>query len=147
MTINNFVKRIKVQPSILLAAALVIFLLTTICFFGGCATAGKTYTESNDGDSLNLKINDLIIIRLESNPTTGYKWNLSEESNSGIISLVSSEFTEKESKENLVGAGGFETLTFKAVSSGSTAIILTYNRSWETDVQPEKSYRLNISVE
>jgi inhibitor of cysteine peptidase len=147
MIIGNFIKRIKIQTSILLSAVLILSLLTTVYIFGGCAVAGKTYTESNNGDNLNLKINDVITIKLESNATTGYKWNLSEENNSTIITLVSSDYSEKENKDNLVGAGGFETLTFKAVSGGNAAIILTYNRQWEKEVQPEKIFKLNISVQ
>lgn len=143
----NFSKRIKIQSSILLAASLILLLLTAVYIFSGCTIAGKTYTESNNGDNLNLKINDVIKIRLESNVTTGYKWNLSEENNSGIISLISSDYTEKENKNNLVGIGGFETFIFKAVSSGSTTLILTYNKPWEKGVQPEKIFKLNISVQ
>lgn len=144
---GNYVKRKKIQPSILISAALILFLLTTVYIFSGCTIAGKTYTESNNGDNLNLKINDVITIKLESNATTGYKWNLSEENNSGIIAIVSSDYTEKENKDNLVGSGGFETLTFKAVSGGSATIILTYNRPWEKDVQPEKIFKLNTLVQ
>ena len=144
---GNFVKRKKIQPSILISAALILFLLTTVYIFSGCTIAGKTYTESNNGDNLNLKINDVITIKLESNATTGYKWNLSEENNSGIIAIVSSDYTEKENKDNLVGSGGFEILTFKAVSRGSATIILTYNKPWEKDVQPEKIFKLNTLVQ
>ena len=144
---GNSVKRKKIQPSILISAALILFLLTTVYIFSGCTIAGKTYTESNNGDNLNLKINDVITIKLESNATTGYKWNLSEENNSGIIAIVSSDYTEKENKDNLVGSGGFETLTFKAVSRGSATIILTYNKPWEKDVQPEKIFKLNTLVQ
>ena len=144
---GNYVKRKKIQLSILISAALILFLFTTAYIFGGCTIAGKTYTESNNGDNLNLKINDVITIKLESNATTGYKWNLSEENNSGIIAIVSSDYTEKENKDNLVGSGGFETLTFKAVSRGSATIILTYNKPWEKDVQPEKIFKLNTLVQ
>ena len=144
---GNSVKRKKIQPSILISAALILFLLTAAYIFSGCTIAGKTYTESNNGDNLNLKINDVITIKLESNTTTGYKWNLSEENNSGIIAIVSSDYTEKENKDNLVGSGGFETFTFKAVSRGSATIILTYNRPWEKDVQPEKIFKLNTLVQ
>ena len=147
MIIGNFIKGIKIKPLILLTIALVLFLSITIYIFSGCTITGKTYAESNNGDNLNLKINDIITIKIESNVTTGYKWNLSEESNSDIIALVSSDYTEKENKDNLVGAGGFETFTFKAVSNGSTTLILTYNRPWEKDVQPEKIFKLNISVQ
>ena len=144
---GNFIKKIKIQSSILLTASFILLLLTTVYIFSGCNIAGKIYTESNNGDNLNLKINDVITIRLESNATTGYKWNLSEENNSGIISLIYSDYIEKENKDDLVGVGGFETFTFKVVSGGSTTLILTYNRSWEKDVQPEKIFKLNISVQ
>jgi inhibitor of cysteine peptidase len=147
MIIDNFIKGIKIKHLILLTIALVLFLSITIYIFSGCTITGKIFTESNNGDNLNLKINDVITIKLESNATTGYKWNLSEESNSDIIALVSKDYTEKENKDNLVGAGGFETFTFKAVSNGSTTLILTYNRPWEKDVQPEKIFKLNISVQ
>ena len=143
----NFLKTIKSQSSVLLVVSLILLMLTSVYIFSGCAIAEKTYTESNNGDNLNLKINDVITIKLESNATTGYKWNLSEENNSGIIAIVSSDYTEKENKDNLVGSGGFETLTFKAVSRGSATIILTYNRPWEKDVQPEKIFKLNTLVQ
>ena len=144
---RNFLKTIKTKSSVLLVVSLILLMLTSVYIFSGCNIAGKTYTESNNGDNLNLKINDVIKIRLESNATTGYKWNLSEESNSDIIALILSDYTEKENKDNLVGASGFETLTFKAVSRGSATIILTYNRQWEKDVQPEKIFKLNTSVQ
>jgi predicted secreted protein len=36
----------------------------------------------------------------------------------------------------LVGAGGKEVWTFKAVSEGKTEIALKYFRPWETNVEP-----------
>jgi len=145
--VGNFFCNTVLFHSAINTASFILFFLTAIYIFSGCTIKGATYTESNNGDNLNLKINDVIKIRLESNVTTGFKWNLSEESNSGIIALVSSDYTEKENKDNLVGVGGFETFTFKAVSSGSTIIILTYNKPWERGVQPEKIFKLNISVQ
>lgn len=144
---RDFIKRIKIQSSILLAVSLILLILAAVYIFSGCTIKGSIYTENNNGDNLSLKINDVIKIRLESNATTGYKWNLSEKNNSGIIALVTSDYTEKENKDKLVGAGGFETFTFKAVSSGSTTLILTYNRPWEKDIEPEKIFKLNISVQ
>jgi len=144
---ENFIKRIKIKSSILLAVLLILLLLTSVFIFSGCTITGTTYTESNNGDNLNLKINDVIKIRLESNATTGYKWNLSKENNSGIIAFISSDYTEKENKDNLIGAGGFETFNFKAISKGSIILTLTYNKPWEKNVQPEKIFKLNISVQ
>ena len=144
---SNLKKRIKIQSSILFAASLILFLLTVVYIFSGCTIAGKTYTESNNGDNLNLKINDVIKIRLESNITTGFKWNLSNETDTGIVSLISSDYKQTSTDKELVGAGGYETFTFKANSQGNTTIILTYNKSWEEGVEPLKTFKINIIVE
>src|SRR5665647_2802116 len=58
----NFLKTIKTQSSVLLVVSLILLLLTSVYIFSGCNIAGKTYTESNNGDNLNLKINDVITI-------------------------------------------------------------------------------------
>lgn len=144
---KNFGKRIKIKPSILLGASLILLLLTTVYIFSGCNIKGTTYTEGNNGDNLNLKVNDEITIKLESNITTGFKWNLSNETDANIISLVSSDYKQTPADKNLVGAGGFETFTFKAKSKGSTTIILTYNQPWEKGVAPSKTFKINIAVE
>jgi len=142
-----FGKRIKVKPSILLGASFILLLLTTVYIFSGCNIKGTTFAEGNNGDNLNLKVNDEITIKLESNITTGFKWNLSNETDANIISLVSSDYKQAPADKNLVDEGGFETITFKATSKGSTTIILTYYQPWEKGAAPLKSFRINIVVE
>jgi predicted secreted protein len=139
---SNFIKRVKTKSVILLFIIFIVLLV-----FSGCTIAGKTLTESNNGENINLKVNDVIAIKLESNATTGYQWNLSNETDSNIITLISSDYTVANAEETLVGGGGYETFNFKAKSKGSTAIILTYNRSWEKGEEPAKTYRINIVVE
>ena len=144
---GNFVKKIKIQPSFLLVASLILLLLTAVYIFSGCNIKGATYTESNNGENLNLKINDVIKIKLESNITTGFKWNLSNETDTNIVSLISSDYKQASTDKELVGAGGYETFTFKANSKGDTTIALTYNKPWEEGAAPLKTFKLNIVVE
>jgi predicted secreted protein len=109
--------------------------------------SSKTLTESSNGKSLSLKVDEMVQIKLESNITTGFKWNLSNETDANIISLVSSDYKQTPADKNLVGSGGFETFTFKAKSKGNTTIILTYNQPWEKGVAPLKTFKINIVVE
>jgi inhibitor of cysteine peptidase len=139
---SNFIKKIKTRSVILLFIILIVLLV-----FSGCMVAGKTFTESDNGKNLNLKVNDVITIKLESNITTGYKWNLSDETSTDIMTLISSDYKTANTDESLVGGGGYETFNFKAKSKGSTAIILTYNRPWEKGEEPAKTYKINIVVE
>ena len=131
---------------------ILVLVLVAIFFFISCFVSGITLTEKNNGDSLNLKVGDEIIVKLESNPTTGYCWNISDKTNQDIVSLQSTEFKQSAKIRflqlfGLVGAGGYEVLTFKALSKGSTAIILAYNRPWEEEEEPLNIYRVNIIVE
>ena len=142
----NFLKTIKTQSSVLLVVSLILLMLTSVYIFSGCTIKGSTYTESNNGDNLNLKINDVIKIRLESNITTGFRWNLSSKTDTNIVSLVSSDYKQASADKKL-GAGGYETFAFKATSKGSTTIILTYDKSWEEGVEPLKTFEINIVVE
>src|SRR4030042_5821537 len=101
--------------------------------------------EYNNGASINLKINDTVEINLESNPTTGYGWFLSDKTNESIVSLVDSEYIASEKDEKMVGVGGYETFTFKAVSKGETRIILNHERPWEEDTEILETFEVTIS--
>ncbi|MDD5622469.1 MAG: protease inhibitor I42 family protein [Actinomycetota bacterium] len=132
-----------IKKMVLISLVTAIFIL----FFNGCSTTGKALTEKNNGDSLNLKINDTIEIRLESNPTTGYGWFLSDKADSTIVSVTDPEFIEPKKDKELIGAGGYEIFTIKAISKGKTSIILNYERPWEEGVEPIETFEITISVD
>jgi inhibitor of cysteine peptidase len=123
-----------------------LLLLITLLILSGCMFTGKTLTESDNDQRLNLKVNEVVKVKLESNITTGFRWNLSNETDTNIVSLVSSDYKENSADKKL-GAGGYETFTFKAKSKGNTTIILTYNKPWEEGVEPLKTFKINIVVE
>lgn len=133
----------KIEKIIFISITVLIIALT----LGGCQTAGKTLTEKNNGESLDLKVDDTVVIRLESNPTTGYSWILDENTDTSVVSVVDSEYLQSVEDKELVGAGGYEIFTFKAVSGGSTVIVLNYERPWEEDKEPLDTFRVNISVD
>ena len=124
-----------------------VLLLITVLILSGCMFASKTLTENNNGQSLSLKANETVKIKLESNITTGFRWNVSNETVTNIVSLISSDYKQANTDKKLVGAGGYETFTFKTNSKGNTTIILTYNKSWEEGVEPLKTFKINVTVE
>ena len=132
-----------IKKIVLISLAAVIFVL----FFNGCSVTGKALTEKNNGDILNLKINDSVQIRLESNPTTGYSWFLSDKLDSTIVSVTDPVFIEPKKDKEIVGAGGYEIFTVKAISKGKISIILNYERPWEEEVEPIETFEITISVE
>ena len=122
-------------------------LLILVLSLSSCMVTGRILTEKNNGDSLNLKINDTVEIKLESNPTTGYSWFLSDNVDETIVSVTSPEFMESKKDEELVGAGGYEIFTIKAIAKGKTDIILNYERPWEEGVEPLEIFEITISID
>ncbi len=99
------------------------------------------------GTRLSVQQGKTIEIKLESNPTTGYGWILSDDYDKNIISPVSTEYKQSRSGENLVGAGGYEYFYFKAGSRGETVLVLNYARPWEEGIDPIDVFKIEVSVE
>ena len=91
----------------------------------------------------NVQQGKTIEIKLESNPTTGYGWILSDDYDKNIISLISTEYKQSSSGENLVGAGGYEYFYFKAGSRGETVLVLNYARPWEEGTDPIDVFKID----
>jgi predicted secreted protein len=53
------------------------------------------------------------------------------------------EFT---SETDLIGSGGVQTLRFEAVKIGQTTLKLVYRRPWEGDVNPLRTFSVNVVV-
>lgn len=96
----------------------------------------------NPGEPIKVKAGQIFTIRMESNPTTGYGWQLSKALDNNII-LVTNAFIPPDSK--LMCAGGHEVWTFKAIEQGQTEISIKYVRPWEKD-QPTRTNVFTVIV-
>ena len=96
---------------------------------------------------INAVAGDEFSITLESNPTTGYSWQLAQPLDEEMVKLVSSEYVP--SRTDLVGAGGEEKWTFLALNKGVVRIVLKYVRPWEKDKPPakEKTFLVRIGYD
>jgi len=135
-------KTLKKILIVSLSACMVLLFAFTIASCGGSGF----YTAQDSNSSVEVEKGDTIKVKLESNPTTGYCWNLTDDMDHSIVSLLSSEYKQSKKAKNLVGAGGFEYFTFKAESCGSTDIILNYFQPWEEDEEPAETFSLSVTV-
>lgn len=87
-------------------------------------------TEEIEFETRNLEteVDENFTITLESNPTTGYQWEVNFEPE--YLQLVDKKYIPPE-EQQLVGAGGQETFTFLPLQSGETQITFLYKRRWE----------------
>lgn len=84
------------------------------------------------------------VITLNSNMTTGYHWELAKPLDKNRLELVGSKYIEPSTK--LIGAGGKEVWTFKALKTGKATVFLKYIRPWEKNVAPAREKTFNIII-
>jgi inhibitor of cysteine peptidase len=96
------------------------------------------------GKEVEIVAGGSLTVTLESNPTTGFQWELAGISDEAVLELVDQEFVAPETA--LVGAGGKELWTFKALNEGVSEISMEYRRPWEQDVQPAETFILTVVV-
>ena len=90
----------------------------------GCATGMMTYIDQKN--PITTSVGDKFAIALDSNPTTGFEWEVAYDE--GVLEMVNKEYSLEKSP-GLVGAGGTQYFTFKALKAGATEITFIYNVS------------------
>lgn len=83
-------------------------------------------------------------IVIESNPTTGYHWELVEELDGSIVEFVSKDYRPDEPVT--IGSGGVDVWTFKAIAAGETEIVLGYYPPSNDPTEPEQSVTFSLAV-
>lgn len=124
-----------------------VILALVLFFLSACAAAEPgsiDLTANNNAETIDASRNQILNIKLDSNITTGYKWNLVNEPNPGIVKIVSSKYNEPVGGG--IGAGGSESWQFQTVGNGTTTIKLAYFRSFEPNIPPVKEFSVTINV-
>lgn len=75
---------------------------------------------------IQVRAKERFAITLAGNPTTGYEWQASVDSN---YLVLRTQVFEPEGKA--IGAGGRKVFQFRALREGETEIAFEYRRSWE----------------
>lgn len=122
-----------------------IFLITTIMLSFACSFSNKDIelTMQDSGKTIEVNNGEEVNIIIESNPTTGYIWDV-ESIDTAILQQVGDPIYTSDSK--LLGGGGAETYKFKAIATGQTTVSLIHHRSWEADVLPIDTFKVTIIV-
>lgn len=86
-------------------------------------------TQNAANKTVTLPKSGLLAIKLDSNPSTGYGWEMS--CSSLAVSKVGSSFTIPSSDQERLGAPGIEILVLAVTQPGTYNIRMDYKRSWE----------------
>jgi inhibitor of cysteine peptidase len=123
----------KSRVIVALTLAMVMSLLLASGFMSAMAPLPNTPNEVNlseqdSGREVALGASDVLALRLESNPSTGYSWQVTE-----MDSKILSQWGDVtfEAKSELLGAPATQVTRFAAMAEGETTLRLAYMRPWE----------------
>ncbi|NIP55866.1 MAG: protease inhibitor I42 family protein [Phycisphaerae bacterium] len=81
-----------------------------------------------------------LVISLESNPTTGYKWEIEYDRDSFVVDRV--EFRQH---LNAIGSGGYQEFTLVPQKSGKHLLFFRLRRPWQKKSREERVYEIEVS--
>ena len=92
--------------------------------------------DPGSGQTFEVSTGDELVLRLPENPTTGYRWRVSQ-SDSGDLEQTGDSFAPG-SDPAVPGAGGARVLSFAASRAGTVILSLVLQRPWEASATTTK---------
>lgn len=100
-------------------------------------------TRPTHGQSISVRLNDEIVVRLPENPTTGYRWEIDQAD--PLIAGTADAFTLDSDPQ--FGSGGTRELRFRVTSSsGVGRLSLKYWQPWEGDASVSDRFSVELQV-
>jgi inhibitor of cysteine peptidase len=125
----------------------VVSLVITALLLAGCVTMAEggpvRVDASRNGTQIELGRGTRLMVELDSNPTTGYRWEVVPSASACLRQIGEADYL---AEGELLGSGGVETFDFEASEVGVTKLQLVYHRTWETGLAPARSFTLHVIV-
>ena len=108
------------------------------------ASSVVTITDEDNGKDIDLPAGDTLVLRLKSNPSTGYSWAI--KGDPLPLRLVKSSTKKNAQTGHAVGAPVTQEFRLTAVSAGMASLTLEYGRPWEYNVAPAKTFKVKVNA-
>ncbi len=99
----------------------------------------------NISKEITIAKNAELVVKLASNPSTGFNWTPAAIGTPSVLAQVDSKYVAPSG--NAVGAAGTQVLTFKASEKGTTTVKMDYSRPWEGGEKAEWTFQLRVTVQ
>ena len=107
----------------------------------------KLVLNNIKNENMTVYVGDEIIIRLNSNPSTGFTWKFNVDSETEDILSISEEKFIAVKTSAVAGAGGVSEFTIKALKPGEAKLTGVYIRPWlKYEDEDENSVHYTITV-
>jgi predicted secreted protein len=120
--------------------------------FGGMAKF-KCHTPIEDkiilsmddnGRQIELTNGQTFNVTLETNPSTGYTWEVVELNTNLLQKIGETDSEPNITEKNMVGAPVMHTFQFEVINTGQTTLKIIYHRIWEKDVAPVNTFFIDL---
>ncbi len=110
------------------------------------ACSSKSLAPTDPEKTIDVRAGNEFKIIIEANPTTGYHWEIVKDAlDENLVQFVSNEY-QSTSDPGLVGGGGVDIWTFKAINPGAAKITLGYYPPSNTPTEPERTETFNVNI-
>ena len=134
------------STTVLLMALLVTVAAVLVACGSDSAPGALALGKDANGGSAELKVDQLLEVKLEGNPTTGSSWEVKTSGEPAVRLQGEPVYAQTSPGSTVVGAGGTFTFTFVGAQPGTSTIELVYHRPWETDTPPLETFVLEVTV-
>jgi inhibitor of cysteine peptidase len=124
----------------------IVAIALTLLLATGCNSGNTLELDAGDnGKAVELEVGQVLVITLDSNPTTGYSWEATGE-HGELVQAGEPEYKQRNRDKQRVGAGGQETLRFEAKKAGQVRLELVYHRPWEKSAKPAGTFAVDVTI-
>jgi len=122
---------------------LFLFVLTLVALACHCQASNVYHFDFTDNNTLNtITENDKVIVELEGNPTTGFKWDMFYLEGGAILQDGEPSY-EKDNSHH--GKPGLYRFFYRGFQPGHAKLRFVYARHWET-TNPKDSFNIQVRV-
>jgi len=102
--------------------------------------------ERNAGAPITVERNQTLIVTLEANVTTGYRWEAVDGFTPVLQQIGTADYVARSTNAPVAGAPGDMTFRFRGETAGTTTLEFAYRRPFEANVAAAKTVRYEVTV-
>jgi inhibitor of cysteine peptidase len=106
----------------------------------------KIVNAASDGGAVTLKKGATLVVTLDANVTTGYRWETTAGTGPVLWLLGTPDYLPPQVAPGMVGAPGEMVFRYRAGEPGTTTLTLGYMRPFEKGVAPARTVRYEVTV-
>ena len=101
---------------------------------------------SKSGGAVTLQTGDTLVVTLDAQPSTGYRWETLDLHGPVLVAVGSADYLPAAVAPGTVGAPGDSVFRYQARDVGHATLELGYSRPFENGVAPARTVHYDVTV-